>query len=71
MITKSWTEGLTGGGSRSPEALTIRARAASEVFYDGRSVTPQPGDDCDQCDMVCDGEVNSFDIEPFLTCLFP
>ena len=25
---------------------------------------------CDPCDMNCDGEVNSFDIEPFLEILF-
>ena len=28
------------------------------------------GDDCDACDMNCDGEINSFDIEPFLDLLF-
>ena len=26
--------------------------------------------DCDPCDMNCDGEVNAFDIEPFLDMLF-
>ena len=25
---------------------------------------------CDPCDMNCDGDVNAFDIEPFLTLLF-
>ena len=27
--------------------------------------------DCDPCDMDCDGDVDAFDIEPFLDCLFP
>ena len=25
---------------------------------------------CDPCDMNCDGEINAFDIEPFLSALF-
>ncbi len=25
---------------------------------------------CDPCDMDCDGDINAFDIEPFLTLLF-
>ena len=28
------------------------------------------GDECDACDMNCDGEVDAFDIEPFLDLLF-
>ncbi len=28
------------------------------------------GDSCDPCDMNCDGDVNVFDIEPFLDLLF-
>ena len=27
--------------------------------------------DCDPCDMDCDGDVDAFDIERFLDCLFP
>lgn len=27
--------------------------------------------ECDPCDMDCNGDINAFDIEPFLSCLFP
>ena len=71
VITKSWTEGLDGGGSRSLGALNLAGGGSSEVFYDDMSVTPEePGEECDPCDMNCDGDVNAFDIEPFLDLLF-
>ena len=39
-----------------------------EIASGPLTVTPVAG--CDPCDMNCDGDVNAFDIEPFLDLLF-
>ena len=68
IITKSWTDGLTGGGELNIAAVQLRAGNTTQVYYDDLSLLPVAA--CDPCDMDCDGDVNAFDIEPFLELLF-
>ncbi len=61
----------------SPNGPTLRAvdlyaneppNGISGMYWDDISLEPELP--CDPCDMNCDGEVNAFDIEPFLDLLF-
>jgi hypothetical protein len=47
-----------------------RTRVGKTGLGDGLlGLTPEPPP-CEPCDMNCDGEINAFDIEPFLALLF-
>jgi hypothetical protein len=67
---------LLRGGSFANEALTLKAGYRAFDFppelehqYHGFRVGEVVAG-CDPCDMNCDGDINAFDIEPFLELLF-
>ena len=55
-------------GDRDIGAVDLWSNNASVMYYDNFVMTREP--DCDPCDMDCDGDINAFDIEPFLGLLF-
>jgi hypothetical protein len=65
---------LLGGTAGDPQPDHHRFFAGNgtgpgnTLAFDNISITPE--DECDPCDMNCDGAVNAFDIEPFLCLLF-
>jgi hypothetical protein len=65
---------LNGDGDFMDEGETIvwaDGGAGSGVFIDNaRCMDYLQGEACQPCDMNCDGDVNAFDIEPFLDLLF-
>ena len=66
-----WTAGTFGDGGGQPNiaAVDLFAGGSSSVFYDDMVLEPLlPG--CNPADANCDGEINAFDIEPFLGLLF-
>jgi hypothetical protein len=42
LTTKSWTEGLSGGGALNIGAVDLFANGASPVYYDNMSLVPEP-----------------------------
>lgn len=59
-------------GDHRIEALSFYAGepggGTSGIYLD--NVLVYAVDECEPCDANCDGEINAFDIEPFLACLF-
>lgn len=43
LTTKSWTEGMSGGGALNIGAVDLYGNSASPVYYDNISLTPEPG----------------------------
>ena len=58
----------TGPGIKRVEIIASN-RFNCHLMHDDMECTTM-GDDCDPCDMNCDGVVDAFDIEPFLDLLF-
>ena len=52
------------------DGTVFRVIAAGDLIAPEGLALELDGGDCDPCDMNCDGEVNAFDIEPFLDLLF-
>lgn len=42
LVTKSWTEGLSGGGALNIACVDLYANSASAIYYDNMSLTPEP-----------------------------
>lgn len=42
LVSKSWTEGLTGGGALNIGAVDLFANGASTIYYDDMSLVPEP-----------------------------
>jgi hypothetical protein len=60
LVSKSWKDGLTGGGIANIGAVDLFANAATAVYYDDISLsgeTPIPA-------VCCQGEFNWTDVQP-------
>jgi len=64
--SENWTWRHDGPGAWTSFAFT---ELGEENSY-AATVLCEPCGDCDPCDMNCDGDINAFDIEPFLDLLF-
>ena len=61
----AWGRNETGQMNVPPPNTNFVALAAGSFHVLGLT-----DDDCEACDMNCDGEVNPLDIEPFIDLLF-
>lgn len=43
LYTKSWSEGVSGGGALNIGAVDLFANGASSIYYDNMSLVPAPG----------------------------
>lgn len=43
LISKSWTEGVSGAGALNIAAVDLYGNSATPVYYDNISLTPEPG----------------------------
>jgi hypothetical protein len=74
VFGKSWTAGVSGGGLKRIAAVDLYAdepgAGTSGTYFDDISLQGGCGG-CgfDPCDTDCDGDVDAFDIEPFINVL--